>query len=222
MRVLSLFALPLFIVACNGDDTDDTNDTGSGTDGTEVEGTSVTGSDVAFYSYDTTACSDADTVLRGEADTEDGHWSAARITPSQDMSLEQVRIHLFHDPLDTLLDCEATLPTSVHVYVTSDSAPPADSAPDLVLSVPTAEVNETERVIILPADLELSAGDNVFVAIQVISTSTSATCLRTCPESGGSRNFWSNADARPYSWSAFSDIGLTDTTQFFSIHGTAN
>ncbi len=219
MRLVSLIVLPLIIVACNGDDTDDT---GSDTDGTGVEGTSATGDDLAFYSYSTTGCANADTVLRGEADTEDGHWSAARITPSQDMSLEQVRIHLFHDPLDTLLDCEATLPTSVNVYVTSDSEPPADSEPDLVLSVPTAEVNETERVITLPAQLELNAGDNVFVAIQVISTSTSATCLRTCPESGGSWNFWSNADARPYSWSAFSDIGLADTTQFFSIHGTAN
>lgn len=218
MRILPLFVLPFFVAACSGSDTDD--DT-SGTDGTNGEGTSETGEDVAFYSYDTTTCGDADTVLRGEETTEDGHWSAARITPDQDMALEQVRVHLFHDPLDSLLDCEASLATTVHVYVSSNSTPPSDAEPDLVLTVPSAQVDETERVITLPAQLDLSAGDNVFVAIQVISTSTSATCLRTCPESGGSRNFWSNADSRPFSWSAFSDIGLADTTQFFSLHGTA-
>ncbi|MFT6817497.1 MAG: hypothetical protein ACJATT_001304 [Myxococcota bacterium] len=80
-------------------------------------------------------------------------------------------------PVPRPLDCKARLPTSV--LCTSPLMIPHQQRPNL--SVPSAEVNE--RLIMLTAQLEASAGD---------------------------------------SWAALGDIGLADTTLFFSIQGTAD
>ena len=215
MRACPLLLLSLTLACNGGDDSGADTDTDSDTDAD----TFVNPGDLEFASYDIGACSSSDAVVRGTTGAEDGHWSAARITPGQDMQVNEVRVHLYHAPGEAPLNCNAA--TTVAIWVTDASEPPADATPDDTISVPEGSVGENERVLRLVTDLEVAADESVFVAIQMIATSSEATCVRTCSDaSGADDNFWSNAADEPFDWATFTDIGI-DSTQFMSLHGEA-
>lgn len=224
MRPLTFLAL--LLAACNGPDVD--TDTGNDTDddtgtetGTDID-TETTGS-LNVYAYSSSACASSETVLAGTPASEDGHWTAVGLSPDEDMNVTRVSISLFNGTSEASnTACDASLASTVDLYVTDGSAPPNNATPDDTIAVPTENVPGNERILNLATNLDVASNETLWVTLKMTATTGASTCVRTCNDNThDDDNFWSNASEQPYAWSAFPSIGLSGTTQFFSAHGEA-
>ncbi len=137
---------------------------------------------------------------------EAGHLYAVRLTPgSYPFTVDEI-VYELGDDGDT---CDATPAHRVEVFVDTASAPAGTPAGTVVLDIPAAGSNAGVRVVSapLPAPITLSAGEHLFVAVELPAVGSS--CVMAC---GGAavtdRDYWSNATIAPYPWATLDSFGI--------------
>jgi hypothetical protein len=134
----------------------------------------------------------------------EGHLTAARLTPpSYPFTVTEVVYELSNGAVRNG-NCDAALAHRVEVYV--DTAVQPSNTPTLVAQLDmmaTAPTMEPSRLVVapLPMPLVLTAGQHLFVAVEMAGTAENHICVWMCEGTGADdRNYWSNATMAPYDW----------------------
>ena len=221
--VLSLLTL----TACpDGDTGSETGDTDLGTGdvdtdtadvGTDTDDTDTGGSDVDFPSYasDTlhnqslsheqgTCTSSAFDVVYPEEGFDNNHWAGVRLVPDSSntpFEVDAISIELYDAPSDN--GCRATVARPVLVFKQAGGDPPQRpmaGAQDYSL-MPAEVLQRTYMRTTLDTPITLNSGDELWVMVQVESTSDGRTCLRGCKDSPQEANNWYTTNAmEPLGW----------------------
>jgi hypothetical protein len=170
--------------------------------------------DVLVENVDHAACTDPYTIWPLLPD-EASHLAAARLTPAT------YPFHVTKIGYDLAVtsesdNCDALLAHKVALYVTDAAAPTPMPSTDATLvatiDVP-AETTVTGDVrtidLTLDTPIDLTTGQHLYVAVEMAANDdlSKSLCIEACSEGGGTSgvNFWSNANAEPYSWADMVD-----------------
>ncbi len=159
-------------------------------------------------------CTDANTYVSPDAGNE-GQLAAGRLTPPtypfQVTSIEYELV--MNDPASA--PCDATLAHRVEIYVDTNVTPsntPVIAATFDVAAMPGIPVN-THRLVTrtLATPITLTAGQNLFVAVELAGTGPDHLCIPLCAGTGADdRNYWSNATMPPYNWATLASFNNMD------------
>ncbi len=245
MRLLSIVCL-LSFVACDakGDpDTDigtgDGTGTGTDVDGTDVEGTDGTGDtgvaddpDFASYADDIlhnqslssaqgSCTSSAFDVVYPVEGFENNYWAASRLLPGDDgFTVDAISIELYDDPNDN--GCRTTTSRTVRVAKQGGGDPaqrPSDIAGIQTYELTPRALNQRDYLLTeLSTPITLSGNDELWVFVQLESTSSGRTCLRGCQDSPQGDNNWFTSGqagaAEPFSWRRLEDFPDITSTNY--------
>ncbi len=135
---------------------------------------------------------------------EEGHWAAARITPTTTpFTLEKVIVEMSDDAF-----CDGAQGFTVEVWIDTPVAPDASPAVLQRFELSPAAVAGGIRSLegVLPTPEVIEATEHIYIAVQLDDDSS---CARTCADTGASdRNYWSNAVTPPYSWVTLNSFGI--------------
>ncbi|MFT6143698.1 MAG: hypothetical protein ACJAZO_001437 [Myxococcota bacterium] len=244
MRLLSIVCL-LSFVACDGTDDTETDlgtGTGDGTDmgidtDTDVEGTDGTGDtgttgdpDFASYADDIlhnqslassqgSCSSSAFDVVYPVEGFENNYWAASRLVPDGDsFTVDAISIELYDDPSDN--GCRTTTARTVRVAKQAGGDPaqrPSDIPGIQTYELtPQALLQRDYLLTEISPSITLSGADELWIFVQVESTSNGRTCLRGCQDDPQGDNNWFTSGqagaAEPFSWRRLEEFdGITST-----------
>lgn len=219
-----------------GTDTDDDTDDDSDTD---VEGTGDTGDtgstdDLDFPSYaddvlhnqslassQGSCTSSAFDVIYPVEGFENNYWAASRLVPDGDtFTVDAVSIELYNDPSDN--GCRVTSTRTVRVAKQAGGDPAL--RPSTIPNVQTYSLtpqNVLQRnylITELTTPITLSGSDELWVFVQVESTSSGRTCIRGCQDSPQGDNNWFTAGQagaiEPLTWRRLEDFPDITSTNY--------
>lgn len=138
-----------------------------------------------------------------------GHYAAARLTPpSYPFTVDQISYDLVTPPG---APCNAEFAHEVRLVVSDTAAPSASPSTDgtLVAVGAGSASGSTARTMVLDLEtsITLTAGQHLFVSIQLTGDADSALCVGACQTGSpiSDVDYWSNAAAEPYSWADMID-----------------
>lgn len=194
-----LVVMTLILAGCpQTNDSDSDVDTTDGTDvGTDM-GTDM-GTDtgnVSVLNYDS-PCGSTEAV--GPGSGEAGYWSAAKLDTGA-ANIDRVVILMDDEPSI----CDNTGSHTVSVWAGTGSTPDA-SPPGSTISG-TVSNGQIE----VSVDVDVAAGESLFVAIQHNGDpNSSVSCIQACATGDGSTSYWSGAASAPFSWQSYSAISVS-------------
>jgi hypothetical protein len=145
---------------------------------------------------------------------EEGHFSAARLTPSSyPFTVNKIRYYLAGDG-----SCTNGIAHQVMVFRGSDVAPAATPTVDAIIDVPAEAETASDRTVELDLQtpIQLTAGEHLFIAVEMAGDkNTVVLCTLTCMGNGiADRNYWSNATAAPFPWGTLDSFGINVNYRF--------
>ena len=143
---------------------------------------------------------------------EEGQLAAARLTPtSWPYDVEKVVYQLLHGETEGV-ECNAGRSHRVEIFAAVGPTPPTSPVDALVAVTEEAEVQDTERLVVVDLEppLTLEQGEDLFVAVELTGIYPDVGCLSMCVDgpTHDDRNWWSNATGEPYSWAELSGYGV--------------
>ncbi len=219
-----------------GTDSDEGTDMGTDTDVEGTDGTGDTGStdDLDFPSYaddilhnqslssaQGSCTSSAFDVIYPVEGFENNYWAASRLVPgAEDFTVDAISIELYDDPTDN--GCRITTARTVRVAKQAGGDPV--QRPSTIPGIQTYELTPqsvlTRDYLIteLTTPIVLSGSDELWVFVQVESTSNGRTCLRGCQDGPQGDNNWFTSGqagaAEPFSWRRLEDFSDITSTNY--------
>jgi hypothetical protein len=141
-----------------------------------------------------------------------GHYAAARLTPPRfPFTVTSVQYTVMHNPDK----CNADQVHEVLVFTSTAATPPGMPSGETI-SVPApatpTEVGTGRFVeLTLSSPIVVSAGEELFVAVQMVRSS-GPLCIEECLDPGDEqRNWWSAAATPPFPWRTLASYGNEGT-----------
>jgi hypothetical protein len=154
-----------------------------------------------------------------------GQWYATRLTPpSYPFVVAQVDYEILHGMLGGQ-DCHADYAHRVQIYKSTTldgGAPPVTPTVLADVAVSAGAAANHVSVVTLPSPVTLAAGEDLFVAVEMVGTVVDggadggpahSICLSICGGQSNApltRDWWSNATSPPYgNWRSLPSYGIT-------------
>jgi hypothetical protein len=153
---------------------------------------------------------------------EEGFWAAARLTPpAYPFTVDRIA-YTVADGAAGSVTCTGTLAHRVRLYVDSGLAPPSNETTEL--SIPTIDSSALGHLgrdvdEQLDTPLVLSAGEHLFIAVELTGTHPNVMCVIVNPNTpfDADRNYWSTSTAAS-GWATLNSLGLPGNV-LFRAHG---
>ena len=149
---------------------------------------------------------------------------AARLTPeSYPFVVETVRYHVVTETEAAGSEgCNAGLAHRVELYVTTETAPPAEPDPAAVIDAPAEPDLDLDHLASheVSPPITLTEGQHLFIAVEMAGTpGGERLCVSACdnPAAEADRSYWSGAATPPYPWATMSSLGLDAYAEIFAL-----
>ena len=208
------------------EDTDTDPDEGTGTD---IDPDSDTGDvDVDFPGYATdslhnqslsheqgSCTSSAFDIVYPEEGFDNNRWAAVRLQANEastPFEVDAVSVELIDDPTDN--NCRATTARDLMVFKQAGGDPPQRpmAGAQTYSVMPQNVLQRTYIRQALDTSITLNTGDDLWVMIQIESTSNGRTCIRACQDGPqDANNWWTTNAMEPLGWRQLTEFGVTPT-----------